>query len=162
VATANTLTPAAASLLDNVAIMPTSDNSNGPCTLNARQPLTAFTPSATHPASHTIESSSDVRVIEKNLPADAHAGIAVPASSRTIANLSGSTDNLNLRDALLTGQRIATAGSAPTRHPPQSTSHSHSSRALTLETPPRLQTPLPSRFFQREFLAPNSQIPLLV
>jgi hypothetical protein len=65
-------------------------NGNGPSSLKQRHPFSDLTLLGTYLLSHTNESSSSVRVIEKTAPRCAQCGIEEPAASRQTENLCGS------------------------------------------------------------------------
>src|SRR5215210_7578356 len=72
---------------------PTNPKSNGPSSLNARQPPSYAVPMGTLGSGHTIDSSSGVRVTEKNKAAVAQAGISAPGSRRHTARRSASMES---------------------------------------------------------------------
>ncbi len=86
--------PADRAVVDRI---PVSAKSSVPSTLNARNPISARTPAGTDASAQTIESSSPVRVIEKNASARAQAGGSSPAPRRLTASRSGSRRSVSVR-----------------------------------------------------------------
>jgi hypothetical protein len=66
-----------------------------PATRRHRQPRSQVMPSGTASWRQTTDSSSAVRVIEKKLPAVAHAGMAAVTSSLQMAKVSGRVLSVN-------------------------------------------------------------------
>lgn len=81
VETAKTLIPALAKGLTNDASTPTTEKSIVPATRRHRQPGSAWIPGGTWDSPQTMESSTGVRVIEKNWLLLAQAGIAASGGS---------------------------------------------------------------------------------
>jgi hypothetical protein len=75
--------------------IPTRSRSSGPSILNARQSRLAGTSLGTNRSSQMIESSSRVRLIERNASPFAHSGTASAAASLQTASRSGKTINYN-------------------------------------------------------------------
>src|SRR5829696_3709146 len=67
-------------------------NSKGPSSLRARQPRSQSTSGGTSCSEQTTESSSAVRVTEKNGAASAQAGVSEPGSGPQTARRSSSTE----------------------------------------------------------------------
>ena len=79
---------------------PTVVKGIGPASCKHRQSRSHWTPSGTSDCRKTMESSSDVRVIEKNSPLVAQAGTAAPASSQQTAKVSGRMVSVRRRVAI--------------------------------------------------------------
>src|SRR5437763_11157449 len=73
---------------------PVISNGNGPSSLKQRHSLSDLTLLGTYLLSHTIESSSSVRVTEKK-PRVAHCGTAASCARRQTANSCGNSCNVN-------------------------------------------------------------------
>src|SRR5215467_535523 len=97
---ANRLSFASASGEASAESTPISVKTNGPCTLRTRQPGCACTPAGTRPSSQTTESSSPVRVMEKNEPCIAHSGMGTFGASRDMAKRSRKRVSSNRRGVL--------------------------------------------------------------
>ena len=69
--------------------IPVNEKSNGPITLKALQFFSDFISSGTLSSEQTIDNSSSVLLIEKNVPSVAQEGIRALVSKRQTANLSG-------------------------------------------------------------------------
>src|SRR5260221_14671156 len=93
---AKMLMPTCASGVATDTRIPVSAKSSGPSILKQRQLLSHFTPSGTFDSRQTIESSPAVRVIEKNSPLLAQAGIALPEVRRHTAKVSGKMDSVRV------------------------------------------------------------------
>src|SRR3954465_1040024 len=85
------LTRAFASGSSTEAKTPVMVKGNGPSSLKQRHPFSDFTLPGTYLLSHTIESSSSVRVVENTAPRAAQCGIDESAASRHTENCWGST-----------------------------------------------------------------------
>src|SRR5919112_398152 len=71
---------------------PVSPKPKGPSSFKARQPLSQVIPAGTRSSGHTTDSSSGVRVTQKNGAPVAHGGISADGSSRQTARRSWSTE----------------------------------------------------------------------
>src|ERR1051325_719413 len=98
-----TLMPASANGPTSEARTPTVENGIGPANLKQRQSRSHRTTSGTTAWSQTMDSSSVVRVIEKNGPAVAQAGTAASGSSWQTAKMPGS--KLRLRGVISSPER---------------------------------------------------------
>src|SRR5215469_8105398 len=90
-------TPMRARGLASAATTPTSVKAKGPWTLNRRQPREASSEEGRFDSETTNESSSALRVTEKNSFPVAQSGMADSGDSLTIANNPWTTDRVRVR-----------------------------------------------------------------
>ncbi len=92
---------------------PTRENSSGPRTFRARNPLSAWTPAGTRSWGQTTDVSWEVRLTETNSPAPAQAGAGVPGFQPAYGVKIGQKDDIEVH----VRARSPISGTAPQAQP---------------------------------------------